>query len=237
MSEQVETKREVPPYVPYKTFKNFLDSMKVALPDRIDRSLMRSMSGSLQRQLIAALEYMKLIQPITGATTEKLDKLVKSEGAERKQILKDIIKTSYPLLFREGFNLNAATTQQLVEIFADYGISGDTTRKCMAFFMYACDDAGIAISPHVKRTPGPKAGAPRLRKKSNSVGKPVVDPDDEADDPGSESGSSGSGSLPGANSWEMELLSKFPSFDPSWPDDVKAKWFDGFKELMAVKKK
>ena len=28
------------------------------------------------------------------------------------------------------------------------------------------------------------------------------------------------------------LLSKFPSFDPSWPDDVKAKWFEGFDRLL-----
>lgn len=33
------------------------------------------------------------------------------------------------------------------------------------------------------------------------------------------------------------LLSKFPSFDPAWPDEVKIKWFDGFNELMAQFKK
>ncbi len=28
------------------------------------------------------------------------------------------------------------------------------------------------------------------------------------------------------------LLSKFPEFDPTWPDEVKLKWFDAFDRLM-----
>ena len=35
-------------------------------------------------------------------------------------------------------------------------------------------------------------------------------------------------------SWSQILLSKFPSFNPAWPDDVKIKWFDAFGTLMAM---
>ena len=28
--------------------------------------------------------------------------------------------------------------------------------------------------------------------------------------------------------FKMALLTKFPTFDPSWPDEIKSKWFDGF---------
>ena len=35
-----------------------------------------------------------------------------------------------------------------------------------------------------------------------------------------------------ANTWADLLLSKFPTFDPNWPDEVKLKWFDGFERLM-----
>jgi hypothetical protein len=34
------------------------------------------------------------------------------------------------------------------------------------------------------------------------------------------------------NAWVEQLLSKFPNFDPGWPDDVKLKWFDAFDRLM-----
>lgn len=33
-------------------------------------------------------------------------------------------------------------------------------------------------------------------------------------------------------SWAELLISKFPTFDPTWSDDVKTKWFDGFNQLM-----
>jgi hypothetical protein len=37
---------------------------------------------------------------------------------------------------------------------------------------------------------------------------------------------------PNINAWVEQLLSKFPQFDPAWPDDVKLKWFDAFDRLM-----
>jgi hypothetical protein len=35
--------------------------------------------------------------------------------------------------------------------------------------------------------------------------------------------------------WPQLLLSKFPTFDPAWPDDVKSKWFNAFDKLMKTK--
>ena len=32
--------------------------------------------------------------------------------------------------------------------------------------------------------------------------------------------------------WDKMLLTKFPTFDPTWSDDVKLKWFTAFDELM-----
>jgi hypothetical protein len=29
-----------------------------------------------------------------------------------------------------------------------------------------------------------------------------------------------------------KLFAKFSDFDPSWPDDLKAKWFEGFDQFM-----
>jgi hypothetical protein len=31
-----------------------------------------------------------------------------------------------------------------------------------------------------------------------------------------------------------QLLDKFPTFDPAWTDDLKAKWFDGYQRLLAM---
>jgi hypothetical protein len=32
--------------------------------------------------------------------------------------------------------------------------------------------------------------------------------------------------------WYKIVLDKFPTFDPSWPDDVKSKWFEAFNTLL-----
>ena len=68
----------VPPYVPYRSFRNFIDTLKQGIPARIDRSVMGTMSGALQSQLTTTLKYLDLIAP-TGQPKEALAKLVNSE--------------------------------------------------------------------------------------------------------------------------------------------------------------
>jgi hypothetical protein len=33
-------------------------------------------------------------------------------------------------------------------------------------------------------------------------------------------------------SWDKMLLAKFPTFDPTWTDEVKLKWFEAFDKLL-----
>ena len=49
--EALVKKVPVPPYVAYKTLKNFVERYKQGLPSRIDRGLMGSMSGAAQSQV------------------------------------------------------------------------------------------------------------------------------------------------------------------------------------------
>lgn len=224
MTEQEGTKKVLPPYIAYKTLRTFLENMKVAIPARIDRSLMRSMSGGTQSMLISALEYLKLISPVNGIPTDKLNRFVHSEGGEKQRVLKEILTASYPFLFKEDFDLNRATTHQLQECFSNIGTSGDTSRKCIAFFMAAAKEAGITMSPHIKAR-GPRVGSSKSKRKTQQ-------PQSKLNDSVSEELMQPTAKI----EWQQLLLSKFPSFDPAWPDDVKAKWFDGFKELMHFKK-
>ena len=32
--------------------------------------------------------------------------------------------------------------------------------------------------------------------------------------------------------WDKMLLTKFPTFDPTWSDEVKLKWFEVFNKLL-----
>lgn len=222
-SGEHEKPRAVPPYLPYKTFRSFLEQFKVGIPSRIDRGLMGSMSGTAQTRVIAALRFFDLISPNGIPNKDKLPLLVASEGAERQKTLRSILASSYSFLFAEGFDIKKATARQLAEEFNNAGATGETTRKCIAFFMSAAKDAGLELSPFFKT---PRAGrtAPRQRRATNAGG--AASNERQVDE---------SPDQPASNiKWSQMLLSKFPSLDPAWPDDVKAKWFDSFKDLMRM---
>jgi hypothetical protein len=213
----------VPPYLSFKTFKGFVDGLKVGIPTRIDRTVLSSMSGASQSQLMAALRYLGLVSD-KALTTEKLSSLVNSEGVEYQRILSAILKEGYPFLFHD-FDLLRATTGQIEDAFRKAGASGETIRKCVAFFLAAARSASLAVSPHIKTSSVTRAASNRPKKPSGSNG-------------GTEVKNLGYNSPPPTPppptmaSWSQMLLAKFPSFDPAWPDEVKTKWFESFEKLM-----
>lgn len=219
MDTEEKSAKAVPPYVAYKTLKNFLRTLSHALPSRIDKSVMRSQSGSGQTQLLHALKFLRLIDS-SGTPSAKLPLLVKSEGAEYQKVLREILMVTYPFLNTPGFDLKSATMHQLEEQFSTMA-SGDTVRKCIAFFIPAAKEAGIELSPYIEK-PGKRAS-------SNAKVKRRLDPKAVS---GAQEESAPHAPVP-PMSWHEMLLSKFPSFDPNWPDDVKTKWFESFADLMA----
>lgn len=217
-----EGKRLLPPYLPYTTLDTFFNNVKIAIPSRIDRSVLPNMSGTMQGQLLAALDFLNLINS-EEVPTDRLKAYIRASGEERQHLLKDILVSSYQFLY-DNFDLKRATMSQLIERFSGIGTSGSTTRKCITFFLKAAADAGIELSPHFsnKKRGGRISGSKNKRKVSRDAApnpihdKGHVDPQGNRGDP----------------SIDKLLLSKFPEFDPSWPDDVKSKWFDGFSRLM-----
>ena len=221
----MESKKELsstPPYVAYRTFKNFLLSLSDAIPSRIDKSVLIGHSGGTQAQLIHALRYLGLIDP-QGAPTEKLPPLVKAEGAVYATALREVLNSAYPFISED--QLKTATQKQLEEAFA-LKASGDTVRKCLTFYLPAARDAGIALSPFIREVGkrGPVSGKPRKLRNVDRVALRQWKQDPPA---------ASTAAAPPQPSWQAMLLAKFPSFDPAWPDEVKGKWFESFAQLMA----
>lgn len=148
---QTERRKQVPPYLPYKTFSNTLAGWLVALPGRIDRSVLSSYSGAMQGWVLATLRYFSLIDA-DGHPVERLQQLVSAEGEERQKLLRVLVDEGYPFLFSHGFDLSTGTAAQLDEKFKDAGANGDTVRRCVAFFMGLAKDAGVPLSPYLKVT-------------------------------------------------------------------------------------
>jgi hypothetical protein len=203
-----------PPYISYRTFSGFLDRLSKRIPSRIDRSVMSSLSGSNQSQLMAALRYLELISG-TGQPTERLSKLLDSSSETSQAAMRDLLVSSYPFLFKT-FDLKKATFDELSERFVSAGASGDTVRKCIAFFLAAAKYAGLQISPFVtsRRRLRVRVG-PRKPSEAATTGRPQ-----------------GAIRSNEAKTWREMALLKFPEFDPSWPIEIKTQWFDAFCRLM-----
>ena len=133
------------PYVSYKTFKNFLDSLKVAIPGRIDRSVLHTMSGGNRKHLMHALRTMGLVTE-REIPTESLKRLASSTGPDEQKALTAALKVGYPFLFDGSIDLSTASGKQLLDEFAKTGLNGDSVRKSVGFFLAAGKDAGIKLS-------------------------------------------------------------------------------------------
>jgi len=141
---------QIPPYISYRTFSNFLTDLRSrGVPSRIDRSVMSHKSGTVQSQLLLALHYLGLVKA-SGHPTERLSRLVETEGAERKAVVREMIQSSYEFAFDRSFGLKTATSNQAQEVFEKTGASGETVRRCIAFFLAAAKDGGIPVSPYIK---------------------------------------------------------------------------------------
>lgn len=163
-----------PPYTSYKSFETLIAELRShdVLPDVIDRSLglFRKRSGSEQAALIATLKWFKFIDN-DGRRTKLLDEYLAADEAKSKTMLKAMIEESYLAVTNGTFNLKSATTQQMMDKFREYEISGSTLSKCISFFLAASRDAGIQVSPHVK---APTVTPTTKRKAKPSPATPVT---------------------------------------------------------------
>lgn len=171
--------------------------------------------------MAATLRYLKLINE-KDEPSSMLKQLTDSD-ANYGELLREILTHSYAFLNDESIDLKNTTTDKVAEKFKELGASGSTVSKCMAFFLAAAKDAGIEVSQYVK-APAPVRANPARKVRSRVKGG------------NASNGVSQSGCEPPAppkNTWQEQLLAKFPEFDPSWDDETRRKWFDAFQELMS----
>jgi hypothetical protein len=217
-------KKRSPPYVSYRSFLTLLEELQRGLPARIDRSYWGDkFSGSTGTQLMSALRFLNLIDS-NAVPTSQLKELVGARGPVRSEILKKISQESFTFLMSNTFESEKATYGQLVEVFNDvYQVDKDVCRKCIKFFSEMANDAGLLLSPFITKKSKISRTTPNVEKipKRNGIRtnqNPVVPKSME--------------SIPHPMSWKELLLTKFPSFDPTWPNDVQIKWFEAFDELL-----
>jgi len=240
-----------PPYVTYATWVRVLDDVRERKPTQLDGSYFRELglSDSTGVTVRAALSFLGLVEG-EGIPTENLLKLVEADGEPRKRLIKQILEEVYEPIVG-GVDLEHATMGHLLDCFKRAGAEGNVGHKCVTFFLALAKDAGIALSPsllaksRVGASPKRESGVGSLGRGASSVVR------------GRSSRKSGSigvshlaSKLPAfdpawpkevRDEWlahhrtlqvSMALLEKFPSLNAEWSDDVKAKWFDCWREIL-----
>jgi hypothetical protein len=222
-----EQRKRLPPYVSYRTFSNFISGLQQNMPSRIDRSYWGEfLSGSTGTQLMAALRFLGLIDT-NGRPTTLLRSLVSASIEQKAGILREIASESYSFVLQSSLlEPNNATYAQLEEAFkGTFKLADDVGRKCIKFFIAMAQDSGIPLSPFItKRFRSAHAGSgtkTATRKASTRTVRNLEVPKEEVE-------------IPNRALWNKMLLEKFPTFDPTWSDEIKQKWFVAFDELLKL---
>jgi hypothetical protein len=232
-AEQVEEERTearpdvrptLPPYVPWKTFDNFLLGLKANMPGRIDRSVLGGMSGATQSQLISALRFFDLITE-HGTPTDNLRGLVKSEGTDRSDKLGVLIDQAYRNVFPEDFDYQSGTYAQLSSVFSKTGAQGETLRKAIGFYLSAAKSADLLLSSYFT------ARGARPTRRRNAGGRGARGERVDAWETGDDDEDERQPATPIKTKFEV-LMDKFPAFNPEWSAEVQAKWFDAFERIQ-----
>lgn len=178
-NEERERVDRLPPYVPYRTFSNFLDGLKVGMPSHIDKSVMPSISGGMQSWLISALKSMKLIGD-DGVPSPMLRKLATAEADTRKNLLQELFGSTYAFLADSGVDPSNTTPQKLEAVFMEMGAKGETVEKCVAFLKGLAKEAGITLSPHLGRVSRrPRGSGPSRARRSVNENRTLEEEEDE----------------------------------------------------------
>lgn len=154
----------IPAYTTYGPLISFLNKFReeAAIPLQVDRSHLRSASGSTAASHLQSLRFLQLIDD-KGRTTPLFEKFVMASDEERKVILKQMLQNAYPFLFGD-FDLARASGKMVEDKFREQQVGGSTVGKCMAFFLAAAKDADIKVATAVK----PPARVRNRPKKENN---------------------------------------------------------------------
>lgn len=169
-----EVSARKPPFLSFTTLTNFLDQfVDSTVPSHIDKSVFpASMSGGNQVYLQNALKYLGLVSE-DNVPKDEFHSLVAANEQDKARIWSEILHREYAFLLKD-IELDRATTRIVVDKFKEIGMSGDTIRKAMTFFLHAAKAAKLTVSPHIK---APRPVPPTHPKATKNTKKTEQKPD------------------------------------------------------------
>jgi hypothetical protein len=138
------------------------DLHEQGVPSRIDRSVLTRFSGVVGSQLMHALRFLGLSED-DGRPTQRLKELIKAHGAGHwPEKLLELLRQEYAPMF--AIDLETATPSHFNEAFRRAFPAADAVvQKCVTFFLYAANDAGVKVSGRVLKGRKPRSLTPRKK--------------------------------------------------------------------------
>jgi hypothetical protein len=220
------------PYLPWRTLIGLIGRMddEGGVPPRVDRSYLDRHSGGTQTQLLAALKSLDLIEP-DGTVTPALTALVEDPD-NRAEHVQEVLRAKYHEVVRLG-EING-TQGQLEDEFSHYGVTGDTRRKAIAFYMSAAEYAGIPVSRYwkvPKHSPPFTNRRPRVTRVTKGV--PSFAPAPQSAGTGRPLKVGRSNQAPESPPLVVDraLLAWLEKLD-TWPEDERRAWLETFNAIF-----
>ncbi|HYL86948.1 MAG TPA: hypothetical protein VE263_22180 [Candidatus Angelobacter sp.] len=141
------TSKRIPPYLPFKTFLNSLDTLSQGVPPKLDRSFWKGQSGINQGLIMNAYRFFLLVDA-NDASTEHLATLA-HHPEKRAATLKQLIQEQYMVILDKA-DITKSTMKMLEDAFeSTYAVAGDTKQKAITFFLKAAKFADLPLSPYL----------------------------------------------------------------------------------------
>jgi len=173
MVEQAETlappntnKKAPAAYVPFRTFLSSVEALEHGVPRKLDRTIWRSQSGVVQSQIMMAFRFFNLVDE-DDRPTQALQRLV-AHPEQRQEHVKALLHYAYHDIIEH--DLTKMTPKLLEEAMDGYGVSGDTKRRAISFFLQAAKYADLPMHPLLLGHTRNMTGTRRKRKKAGDEG-------------------------------------------------------------------
>jgi len=228
-----DTQGKIPPYLPLKTFLSALDALREGVPKRIDRGIWRTQSGANQGQIMMALRFFDLLDDSDAPALPLLEKLAKADGLERKKFLKPLFEQHYQSII--AHDLTKMTPKMLDEEMGIFGLTGDTQRKAVTFFLQMAKYLELSLSPFLTDRTRSSSGKRRAKTSKATINGETISPTIA---PASATGSTTSVNLRGGGTVTMVVTAdvwKMPPDDRAFVLELVDK-IQGYERLAAEEK-
>ena len=222
------------PYAPFSSIVELIERHRnrgLPPPVTVDVLLRAGVSQSLVSRTLYALQVLDLIDE-QGVPTKTFEGIRLAPEAEYKQRLSEWLQSAYADVLK--FVDPAADDETKVrDAFRSYQPVGQQSRM-ITLFLGLLAAAGMAAEKRggqpkkAARSPTQNSRGPNGPSPSSIKNNPPPKEGVTVDPPPLQTQD---------DSYENRLLDKFPAFDPSWTEELKKAWFEGFRQFQEMARK